>query len=152
MRKKGLILMLGLVLVTSCIKRPLPDLVENIPPDTHIFVEGQTDTVGGRQRIYWWGNDPDGYVTGYYIKIDTSDWTWTTSTDSLIIFHSESTVIEHHFKAVAVDNEGAEDPTPAEVVIPTINTPPSISFAYNSLPQDTTFPVATFYWEAHDDD
>lgn len=152
MKKLLLTLFLSSFLVMGCLKSPVPNPVENIPPETHLFVEGRTDTVGGRQMIYWWGNDPDGYVVGYYIKIDTSDWVWTTSTESLIIFHSESTVIEHRFQAVAVDNEGAQDPTPAEVVIPTINTPPTIAFVYNSLPQDTTFPVATFYWEAHDDD
>ncbi len=141
-----------MILMVGCLKSPVPNPITNIPPDTHIFVEGRTDTVGGRHVMHWWGNDPDGYVVGYYIKIDTSDWVLTTSTESLIIFHSESTVIEHQFYAAAVDNEGAVDTTPAVVVIPTVNTPPTIAFAYNSLPQDTTFPVATFYWEAHDDD
>ncbi len=150
--KKLAAISLFLIVAAGCIKTPKPNPVPNIPPETHIFVEGRTDTVGGRQMMRWWGNDPDGYVVGYFVKIDSSDWTWTTSTESLIIFHSESTVIEHHFEVKAVDNEGAEDPTPARVIIPTINTPPRIAFAYNSLPQDTTFPVATFYWEAHDDD
>ncbi len=150
--KKLAIFLPFLVMISGCMKVPQPNPVANQPPDTHLFVEGRTDTVGGRQIMHWWGNDPDGYIVGYYIKIDTSDWIWTTSNESLIIFHSESTVIEHRFQAKAVDNEGAEDPTPATVVIPTINTPPRIAFAYNSLPQDTTFPVATFYWEAHDDD
>ncbi len=159
MTKAKIIAILAALMISilaGCVRAPEPVPVENLPPETYLFinpVNDTTDTVGGKQVMRWWGNDPDGEVVGYYIAVDdTSEWIWTTSTETTIIFRSESTAVIHRFFAKAVDNEGAQDPTPAFVVIPTVSTPPTIEFVYGTQPPDTTFPIATFYWEAHDDD
>ncbi|MCB2211266.1 hypothetical protein KQI52_04035 [bacterium] len=63
----------------------------------------------------------------------------------------------------ALDNDGAIDPTPAEIAFPIINSKPEIEFRDGSNPgasdPDTTvvdsvytFPVRTFVWDASDPD
>ena len=142
-----------IVLGLSC-RKPPEEVVENIPPDTHIFVEGRTDTVPAYQIIHWYGNDPDGYVVGYYYHWDNDTPIFTTKnvdTFTLSVPDSDSIGV-HVFYVVAVDNEGAEDPTPAEVTIPVKNSPPTIEFQHGTLPPDTTLPYVTFYVETHDID
>ncbi len=151
--KKLVAFLFVITLGLSC-RKPAENLVENIPPDTHIFIEGSTDTVPAYQVIHWYGNDPDGYVVGYYYHWDSDTLVFTTKnvdTFTLSVPDSDSIGV-HTFYVVAVDNEGAEDPTPAQVTIPVKNSPPTITFQHGTLPPDTTLPYVTFYIEAHDID
>ncbi|OYD15588.1 hypothetical protein CH333_05285 [candidate division WOR-3 bacterium JGI_Cruoil_03_44_89] len=125
----------------------------NILPETHIFVEGVVDTVPSRQVIHWWGNDPDGWVVGYYYNWDGRvDTVFTTLTCDTFILRAEDTVNFHTLKVWAEDNEGAMDATPAELTLPVRNSPPTVDFKDKSLPDDTTLSVVTFYLVAHDID
>lgn len=61
------------------------------------------------------------------------------------------------FQVKAVDNDGAEDPTPAVAGFPVINSPPNVEFRIQSNPRrisDThyTYPVRTFVWDGYDPD
>ncbi len=146
------ILLIGFIGL-SC-KKPAEETVENIPPDTHIFVEGRTDTVPAYQVIHWYGNDPDGEVVGFYYHWDNDTPSFTTKnvdTFTLSVPDSDSIGV-HTLYVAAVDNEGALDPTPAEVTIPVKNSPPTIQFQHGTLPPDTTLPYVTFYVETHDID
>src|SRR5690606_29285076 len=72
---------------------------ENKPPNTSLTLneinlpEGQR--LNSQIRISWWGDDPDGYVTGYEIFIGDgyqdagAVWTFTESTDSTFILPIE---------------------------------------------------------------
>ena len=42
--------------------------IENLPPETTLFVQGTLDTVNHVVQIYWFGSDPDGEVTGYELR------------------------------------------------------------------------------------
>ncbi len=151
---KKVFLPLILVLAGLSCKKPASLPVENIPPETHIFIEGTVDTVPAYQIIHWYGNDPDGYVVGYYYHWDSDTPVFTTAnvdTFTLSVPDSDSIGI-HAFYVAAVDNEGAEDPTPAEVTIPVKNSPPTIEFQHGTLPPDTTLPYVTYYVETHDID
>lgn len=153
MIRKCSITLLVAIATIGCERKPPSIIVTNIPPDTHIFVEGMVDTVPARQIIHWWGNDPDGWVVGYHYNWDNSpDTVFTTATCDTFVLSAEDTVNLHILRVWAEDNEGAIDTTPAELIIPVRNSPPTVSFKYGSLPADTTFPVATFYLEAHDID
>lgn len=150
---KSLLIFTVLILISTCYKKPIPNPVPNIPPETYIFLSDTTDTVGAKQTLYWFGNDPDGIVVGYYLSInDTSEKIFTTRNESTFVFPAESIVIYHTFYCWAIDNEGSVDPTPAKLTIPVINTPPTVSFDPHYMPMDTTFPVVTFFFEAHDED
>jgi len=140
----------------ACLKKPLENPVENIPPETYCFIAhvDTVDTVPAKVQLYWLGNDPDGWVVGYYISIDNRDTVFTTRTDSIFTFNvpAGDTYAFHTFEVWAKDNEGAVDPTPAKVTIPVRNTPPVAFFIQDKLPPDTTLTVATFYFGATDVD
>ncbi|MDI6851210.1 MAG: hypothetical protein QMD82_04665 [bacterium] len=146
---------LGL-LMPSCIKKPVDNLVENLPPETYCFIAhvDTVDTVPAKVTLYWMGNDPDGEVSGFYYAIDGADTTFTTKTCDTFTFNvpSGDTFASHTFEVWAIDNEGMQDPTPAKVTIPVRNTPPVAFFIEDKLPPDTTLPVATFYFGATDID
>jgi len=142
-----------LLLAVACEKKPPLEVVPNIPPETHLFIEGTVDTVGARQHLYWWGNDPDGYIKGFYLAVDdTSEKFWTERHDSTFVFESGSTVVIHRFYAWAVDNEDLADTSPAVLTLPVVNTPPTVQIVDQSVPRDTILPVLTLYFESHDID
>ncbi len=152
MRK--ILTILGIIfLLAACSRKPKEELVPNIPPQTYIYVEGRVDTVPAKVVLHWYGNDPDGYVVGFFYNWDNdSDTVFTTAYFDTFSLTSAGSVQVHTFKIWAEDNQGAVDPTPASVTIPVINSPPTIQFKIGTLPPDTTLPVATFYLEWHDID
>ncbi|MEA3431873.1 MAG: hypothetical protein U9R01_04225 [candidate division WOR-3 bacterium] len=150
--RKFFIISIAMIALIGCEKEPPTEPVLNIPPETHIFVEGVVDTVPARQIIHWWGNDPDGWVVGYNYNWDEGDTVFTTLTCDTFVLRAEDTVNFHILTVWAKDNEDAIDPTPAKLTIPVRNSPPTVYFKDKSLPKDTTLPVVTFYLEAEDID
>ncbi len=154
MRNRLLFAILSLGLIgAACRGVPEATVVPNQPPETHLFIEGTVDTTGARQRLCWYGNDPDGEVVGFFVAVDdTAARTFTTTHCSTFVFTSGQEPVFHTVYVWAQDNQGALDPTPATLTLPVVNTPPTVAFLPGSLPQDTVFPVVTFYWEGHDED
>jgi len=95
-------LILFLILGSLSCSREYPVQVRpNQPPKTYLWLFPDSTIAPGvsRQRIHWWGEDPDGYVTGYLFGVakvslpvsgipqpDTIVWSWTTRNDTLIAF------------------------------------------------------------------
>jgi hypothetical protein len=184
------LLLVLMVWLAGCgLKDPFGDdrpsrVTGNLPPETHLFLhvtQGQVtlsdtlldgsivtrlyttglDTTPSRQIIHWWGDDPDGAVTGYYYQWDyQAEPVFTTAEYDTFYVPIRSFYDEFSFKVWAVDNQGLQDPTPAQLRFPVFNTPPSIAFRLNSNPTITgnpnvtayTFPTRTFVWDAADAD
>ncbi len=149
----------GLILFFSgCEKEITGENHPNQPPETTIFVQSdstlnQTPSV---QTIHWDGVDADGFVTGFYYTFHENpgaeDWTFTrerSGTFALRITGQDTTYL---FQVKAVDNLGAEDPTPARQTFPIFNSPPRVNWLPISRIPDTTFTVASFTWGAEDPD
>lgn len=180
-------LLLSLLLTNCGLKDPFGDErasnpVGNLPPETHLFLQVEQDqvtvtdtlatgeivsrlvttgldTTPSRQIISWWGDDPDGKVVGYYYQWDyEAEPTYTTLERDTFFVPIRSKYDEFSFKVWAVDDDGAEDPSPATLRFPVFNTPPTIDFKLNSNPRavgndevtNYTFPTRTFYWDAYD--
>ena len=153
-----LLIALSLVALAGCSKdlgRPHP----NTPPETGVFVQGPLDTVRYSVKLYWWGQDADGEVLGYYyrwtcvdpgISIDTS-WVFTTATNKDFVLPVPNGYAVQTFWVKAVDNKNDEDPTPAVQDFPVRNSMPSVAFEADALP-DTTLPAVTFSWTGTDPD
>src|SRR5512135_2919135 len=92
-------LLAGITLVAGCSKdypdQPLP----NRTPKTYLWLFPDSTIAQGnsRQRIRWWGDDPDGIIKGYLFTagkvvrqgggyLDSLAWIWTTRNDSLVAF------------------------------------------------------------------
>jgi photosystem II stability/assembly factor-like uncharacterized protein len=86
-------------IMAGCSK-DLPDQpAANRSPRTFLWLFPDSTIAQGnsRQRIRWWGEDPDGIVRGYLFATgknvktgdlynDTLGWVWTTKNDSLVAF------------------------------------------------------------------
>jgi hypothetical protein len=131
-------------------------------PETYTVVD--TILRSGENRfitqivINWWGEDPDGYITGYEYSFDKIKWYFTTLQDSTFTVQipEGQKTYDFIFYIRSVDNDGLKDPTPAHIVYPVKNSPPSVKFDY---PTGTvirkparTFPVLKFNWSATDPD
>lgn len=82
-----------------------------------------------KQRLHWWGEDPDGVVIGYLFGYATSNsaratipnpdtirYSWVTATDSLVYFPLD-TLFRYYLVAVrAVDNTFTGDPDSIRIV------------------------------------
>ena len=120
-----------------------------------------TTITTSRQELYWWGDDIDGDILGYYYRWSTdSNWTYTSFESGLFYVPIRSDLDVFTFEVKAVDDSGLEDITPSKLVFPIKNSAPEISFRYLSNPQisdigsDTsfTFPTRTFVWDLYDQD
>lgn len=136
-------------------------------------------------HFYWTGSDPDGAVTGYRWRlsdngqagtIDEPDtlglpWNFTTVTDSVFAVSADQPAPHdpdetgpriffrvHTFWIKAVDDLGAEDPSPAQVTFTTTTEAPEVEVAVSSsvdpMPDgclEVHLP-AFFTWTASDSD
>ncbi len=134
---------------------------ENLPnaaPETKLSIEEINLTGNARLNstvsLSWFGTDIDGYVAYYEFKINEGEWTRTQIQDSTFLFaidpDDDSTDIDFYVRAI--DDEGVVDPTPAYLLVPLKNSPPSVTIDEESLPIDTTNLVITFRYSAADPD
>ncbi len=134
-------------------------------PDTTNFVDtlssAFTTITTSRQELYWWGEDQDGEVIGYWYKWNIDDsLTYTTKELGIFYVPIQTELDVFSFEVAAVDNDSIIDSTPARIVLPIMNSAPTIEFRYRSnplavdIPTDTsfTFPTRTFVWDVQDQD
>lgn len=141
------------VLIYSC-SETITGTLENQPPDTYLSLRPDSIIAPGTtiKTINWWGDDPDGYITGYRISFDSVNWGFTPRNDSTFILSITGNDSTFRFFVAAVDNNGLTDPTPATNLYPVVNSPPSVNFDAGTEIPDTTFPLATFKWTGSDPD
>ena len=96
------------ILFSSCIKNMVNNPVGNQAPHTGVFL--YPDSTISRQPskidVHWWGDDPDGFVIGYYFSWDGKNWSFTQSNDSLFALQIGITDTNYTFQVSAVDNGG----------------------------------------------
>lgn len=119
------------------------------------------DTTISVQEIHWWGDDPDGNVIGYYYRWSYMDTAVYTEDESAIFYLPLRTQFDiYSFHVQAVDDSLAVDPTPAIASFPVFNSPPSVEWKLNSLPESSrtedsvhySFPHHSFFWDVSDVD
>ena len=128
--------------------------------DTTItYIRHLPDTTTSRQVLYWWGEDPDGEVVGYFYRWNfQSEWTYTTGESDTFYLPLQEMFAEFSFEVKSVDNANGVDATPAHLVLPVANQPPIIRFADGSNPsvgtdanvEEVSFPTRTFVWSVSD--
>lgn len=164
MSKNTLFLALISFVLVSCNTGLEGELKDNLTPKTFLTVNSinlpEGERLNSQIRISWWGDDPDGYVTGYEIFIGdnpqdaSSVWTYTTRTDSTFILpiSEGNTIADVKFTVRAIDNDEGRDPEPPSLTFPIENSPPTIQFSAQETPPDTTFGVFSFGIRANDPD
>ena len=132
-----------------------PNMVLDTLPDAF------TTITTSKQEIYWWGEDLDGNVEGYYYKWSSdSDWTYTNLESGIFYVPIRSDLDIFSFEVKAVDDDSLVDKTPSKIILPIKNSSPEVSFRYLSNPLNAdvsgdtsfTFPTRTFVWDLFDQD
>lgn len=155
---------LVLALLTGCDSGISGAPFDNAAPETRLSVRDTSlvDNLGSSRlastvAAAWSGTDPDGFVSAYELRFydegaTPGAWARTTRTDSLVLLPIPrgARTANVVFEVRALDNQGAEDPTPARTVFPIRNSPPTLRLDPFDLPPDTTFGVFSLAWEADD--
>ncbi|MBC8045686.1 MAG: hypothetical protein H7Y00_02735 [Fimbriimonadaceae bacterium] len=147
----------------SCKKEFEGTLNANQAPNTFTIIDTiirfGDDRLTSQVTLNWWGNDADGFIVGYEytfdeIISDATIWSYIEIQDSTFILapaQGEDTA-NYVFHIRAIDNDGLSDPTPAQLVIPVKNSPPTIVFTPGINNPKKSFPVLKYYWGAGDPD
>lgn len=132
----------------------------NAPPETFTVVDTiirqDQERFSSLVTLRWWGSDPDGTIRGFEIQDqETGDWVFTEATDSLIqiLIPRGESFFDYRFRVRAVDNDEARDPSPAALLVPVKNTPPTmeVTIAGNSDTRPThTMPIIKYNMRAED--
>lgn len=123
-------LVLLLAFIVSCNEHIADNPLGNQPPRTYLWLypDSSIATTVSRQHLRWWGEDPDGVVSGYLLAFtsvnglvtslpfpDTLRYTWVTTNDTLLLFPLD-TLFKRFVVAVrAVDNQFAGLPAQSTV-------------------------------------
>lgn len=131
-------------------------------PETFTVIDTIIRTGDNRYKtqitINWWGEDSDGYVVGYEYSFDKLKWHFTALQDSTFTVQlpEGQDTFDFAFYVRSVDNDGLKDLSPAHIIYPVKNSPPSVNFVY---PTGTvvrkparTFPILKFNWNGADPD
>ena len=96
------------VLLSSCFKDMVNNPIGNQAPHTGIFLypDSSISRQPSKIDVHWWGDDPDGFVIGYYFSWDGKNWTFTSSNDSLFALKIGVVDTSYNFQVSAVDNGG----------------------------------------------
>jgi hypothetical protein len=119
----------------------------NKPPDTYIAEASPGNTT----NISFYGTDDDGFVDRFAYKWDTdADWTETTDQNVVFIdaFASEEDTMVFYVKGI--DDEGVEDPTPAEITLTPTNALPETELTGGPEFGKTAGEDVTFKFEGED--
>jgi hypothetical protein len=156
--------LVALIFALSACKTDISgELLPNLPPETSAVVDtiirSGPDRLESRVTIQWWGNDPDGFVAGYEYTFDdpvtpATVWLFTRSQDSIFLLQTPAgqDTANFRFSIRAIDNQGLADPTPAALVYPVRNSPPSAQVVPGLSDPVLSFPILRFFWSGSDPD
>ncbi len=105
---KLILFFLLIILFSSCVKDMVNNPIGNQPPHTGIFLypDSEISRQPSKINMHWWGDDPDGFVIGYYFSWDEKHWVFTKSNDSLFALQIGIVDTNYTFQVSAVDNGG----------------------------------------------
>lgn len=92
----------------GCNEGVTDSLMENQPPDTHLFLlpESEISQQQSKLKVHWWGDDPDGLVTGFYFTWDNQHWSFCPGNDSTFALMIGASDTIYNFRVASVDNSG----------------------------------------------
>lgn len=103
-----ILFLLSAILTLSCYDKLTDNPVGNIPPNTYSFLypDSTISSQPSRLKVHWSGDDPDGFVVGFYFSWDNVNWTFTLRNDSLFALQIGAVDTNYIFQVAAVDNGG----------------------------------------------
>jgi len=96
--------------IITCTEEGVNNPIGNQPPDTGLFLypDSTIRQQPSRLNVHWWGDDPDGLISGFYFMWEGIDtvWSFTTSNDSIFALPIGSSDTSFLFLVAAVDASG----------------------------------------------
>ena len=139
------------------------EMINNGAPETFTIIDTiirfGDNRLESEVELSWWGDDADGFVTGYEFTFDqivseSTVWIYTHAQDSTFILAppvgEDSADFVFHIRSI--DNQGLTDPSPASLIIPVKNSPPTILIIPGLNNPVKSFPVLKYYWQGSDPD
>ena len=129
--------------------------VGNILPETRMSLDSINlsgeDRLNSVVKLSWFGSDADGYVVGYEVRVDEGPWVGTNRTDSTMVLAIPAGLdsADLAVEVRAIDNEGGVDASPARLIVPIKNSPPTAEFLGSSFPDAPVWNALTFQWNEH---
>lgn len=145
-------------IVAGCKTDLTGELEPNEAPETHTVVDtikrGGDNRLNSEVHIRWWGDDPDGFVTGFEFSFDGSNWTHSASNDSVFLLSPPpgKDTVDFLFRVRAIDNEGLRDPSPALLIYPVKNSKPVASILPGAFEPVASYPAVKMTWKGSDPD
>ncbi|MCX8112818.1 MAG: hypothetical protein N3E49_06455 [Bacteroidia bacterium] len=128
------------------------------PPTARFFVdsiglEGE-NRLPSRFVLRWYGEDADGVVVGYEIRLNGGAWSFTTAQESTftVAFEPGIQYKDVLFELRAVDNDGLRTDPPAHLRVPLKNSPPICKIDDRLAPPDTALVAITLALRVDDPD
>lgn len=144
---KGLRWLWLLALPLACKKKDNPR--PKLPPTARFFVDSigldTANRLPSRFVLRWYGDDPDGYVVGYELRMNGGAWSFTTAQESTFVvsFERGEQYKDLIFELRAVDNDGLRTEPPARLRVPLRNSPPICRIDASLAPPDTALVAIT---------
>lgn len=146
------------LLLSACQTGIKGDLQPNQAPETHTVADtikrSGDNRLNSEVHIRWWGDDPDGFVTGFEFSFDGSNWTHSASNDSVFLLSPPpgKDTVDFHFYVRAIDNQGLRDPSPALLIYPVKNSRPVASILPGAFEPAASYPAVKMTWKGSDPD
>ena len=102
------ILFFTAIIYYSCYEDLVNNPTGNIPPDTKLFLypDSSISSQPSKFNLYWSGDDPDGFIVGFYFTWDGINWNFTPKNDSLFALQIGVVDTTYAFKVSAADDNG----------------------------------------------
>lgn len=159
MRNLGIVVLFAALFIAACTKDFEGDPDTQTTPETFAVVDSirrdsnnlLSTTVSGN----WWGISKSGFIKGYEVSIDNQQtWSYTTNQKGTFLLNlppgQQSGNLPIYIRAI--DNLGQVDPTPAMMVFPVKNSPPTIAFDNTSGRKTSALAAFRFSWIVNDVD
>jgi len=109
--KKLLLLLLFIstvFIIITCTEEGVNNPVGNQAPDTGLFLypDSTISPQQSRLTVYWWGDDKDGLIVGFYFSWNDDPWEFTASNDSLFALQIGANDTTYTIQVSAADNGG----------------------------------------------
>jgi hypothetical protein len=153
MQKLAFLFITIVLVLVACRKDFEGQADEQANPETYAVVDSirrdSNNLLSTTVIASWWGQSKIGFIKGYYVSIDNKlTWQFTTKQTGTFLLNLpigfEKGELPIYIKAV--DNLGNEDQTPAAMVFPVKNSPPTIAFDYTTGRKIVTLPAFRYTW------
>ena len=89
-------------------------------------------------HLHWYGSDQDGYIDYFNVRVNDEAPGQTRSNDGIFTFVIDAGLdsSDVRIRVSAVDHQGLEDPTPAQLWVPLKNAAPSCRIDADEIAPD----------------